>query len=224
MNILAIETSSDRGTVAVQSGTEISTIEIAGVREQSARIVPAIDSLLGRAGVSLASLDAITFGRGPGSFTGVRLAASVAQGLAMATDIGIVPVSSLAALAQQAVRRDRITHALACVDARMAEVYWGEYDAADGIARLVGREHLSAPERVECPPAGTWAAVGSGFARFGEVLSAQIARATVRRTEWLAAAVDLLPLARAALTRGEAVPADQVTPSYLREEDAWVRD
>lgn len=221
MKLLAIETSSDRGTVAVQSGEDILTEEIAGVREQSVRIVPVIDALLGRAALSLTELDAIVFGRGPGSFTGVRLAASVAQGLAMAADLKVVPVSSLAALAQQVERRERVERALICVDARMGEVYWGEYVVSNGTAVVVGREMLSAPRAVIFPSVQDWAAVGSGFSRYSEDLEAGASRAALLCADWLAAAIDLLPLARLALNRGEAVAAERIAPSYLRGQEAW---
>lgn len=221
MNVLAIETSSDCGTIALQLGTDVLTDEIIGVREQSARLMPLIDGAIARAGIALSALDAIAFGAGPGSFTGVRLAASVSQGLAMAADLGVIAVSSLAALAQQVERREQLACALVCVDARMGEVYWADYRIADGLAAVAGRERLTLPAAVETPRVAAWAAVGSGFARYAPVLGAQAALAAVARPDWQPAAVDLLPAARRALARGELVGPERASPSYLRGQAAW---
>ena len=223
MNLLALETSADRGSVAVQCGDEIVSIDLEVPREQSARLIPAVDSLLRRVGIGLGALDAIAFGRGPGSFVGVRLAASVTQGLAMASDLGVVAVSSLAALAQQIERRERILHSLVCIDARMGEVYWGEYRVSDGVAADSGREALSRPAEVGLPAGAGWAAAGDGFARFAEPLADHCQRAAIVRAAWVPAAVDLLPTARRALERGEAVAPERLTPTYLREQTAWKR-
>lgn len=221
MKLLAIETSSDCGTIALQSDGEIFSAELTAVREQSARIIPMIDALLEGAGLTLRMLDAIAFGRGPGSFTGVRLAASVAQGLGTAADLGLLAVSSLAALAQQVERREGVGRVLACIDARMGEVYWGEYAASSGRVRLIGREALSQPGAVICPTVSPWVAVGDGFARYAEALGEPVRQAALTRADWHPAAVDLLMLAAAALERGEAVAAEHCALAYLRDATAW---
>ncbi len=128
-----------------------------------------IDELLGDAGTSLRELDAIAFGRGPGSFTGVRLAASIAQGLAFGADLGVVAISDLRALAQRAFDHDsRVTRALVCNDARMQEVYWGCFErGSDGLAVDGAPERVGAPASVHLPASWPEAAgVGRGFAAY----------------------------------------------------------
>ena len=97
------------------------------------------------------TLDAITFGRGPGSYTGLRIAAAVAQGLGLATGLPLLPVSSLAATAQGLWRSHGSRNTLVCVDARMGEAYWGWYEARNGLARIVGAERITAPEQITAP-------------------------------------------------------------------------
>ena len=156
MKLLAIETSSDVGSVALLVGENLAQQHIATPREQTERILPIIGELLATAGVSLKDLDGIAFGRGPGSFTGLRVAAAVAQGLGLAVDVPLLPVSSLAAMAQGRWRTDRQKRSLVCIDARMGEVFWGAYEIREGMAELLGVEHLSAPGAVAWTDTGSW--------------------------------------------------------------------
>jgi len=221
MKLLAIETSSERGSLALQCGDEITAVEIAGGRGQSALLMPSLDRLLSDAGISVAALDAIVLGCGPGSFTGVRLAAAVAQGIAMAADLGIVPVSSLAALAQHALRERVCRHVLACVDARMSEVYWAEYAVAGGVVEPVDGERLSRPSAVEFPRVEPWAVVGSGVEQLAQAAPEALGRAVQRLPDARPEARDVLALGRAALARGEILAAERAGPAYLRGESAW---
>jgi tRNA threonylcarbamoyladenosine biosynthesis protein TsaB len=120
VNLLAIETSSEIGTVALASNGSILERRIETPRAQTERILPLVDELLSASGLVLRDLNAIAFGRGPGSFTGLRVAAAVSQGLALAVKIPVLPVSSLAAMAQGVWRTDGEINALVCADARMA--------------------------------------------------------------------------------------------------------
>ena len=146
-------------------------------RGHAERILPMVDDLLSEAGITLQDLDAIAFGRGPGSFTGVRLAVTVTQGLAFGADLGVVPISDLRAVAQRAFDSDAtLTRALVCNDARMSEVYWACYErGGDGLARLEGEERVSKPSEVKLPAEwSTATAVGRGFIAYADALSAAV--------------------------------------------------
>lgn len=223
MNLLAIETSSATASVALSVNGEINETLIATPREQAARILPVTGTLLAEAGLTLRGLDAIVFGQGPGSFTGLRVAAAVAQGLAMSTQRPVLAVSSLAAMAQGAWRAWAARHVLTCVDARMSEVYWARFELVDGLAMLRGRERIGAPADVEAPTASAWTAVGNGFAAYPEALAALGERADQLDVGLEPRAQDLLPQASANFAAGLFLPLDTVLPTYLRDKSAWRR-
>ncbi|MFC0710970.1 tRNA (adenosine(37)-N6)-threonylcarbamoyltransferase complex dimerization subunit type 1 TsaB [Azorhizophilus paspali] len=187
-------------------------------RLHAQRVLPMVQELLGEAGIALSAVDAIAFGRGPGAFTGVRIAVGVVQGLAFALQRPVLPVSDLALLAQRAHRERGVDQVAAAIDARMDEVYWGCYRLEEGEMRLVGGEAVLAPERVELPrlASGDWFGAGTGWTHAG--------RMPVAPTAWdadlLPDALDLLSLAGFAWRRGEAVPAEQAQPVYLRDKVA----
>jgi tRNA threonylcarbamoyladenosine biosynthesis protein TsaB len=162
MKILALDTATEACSAALLvDGQLVATREAEFERGHAEHILPMIDAVLTEGGVALGAADAVAFGRGPGGFTGVRLAASVTQGLAFAANRPVVPISDLAAVAQRALdiepTMDRV---LVCNDARMQEVYWACF-ARDpqGLATLVGSEHVAPPETVELPP--SWRASAS---------------------------------------------------------------
>lgn len=205
------------------SGVRIGERSIATPREQTAALLPLIRELCVEAGVGFAELDAIAFGRGPGSFTGLRVAAAITQGLSLAHGARVVGVSSLAALAQRAAREHGVTHALVVVDARMDEVYRAEYVLDGGLPRLHGAERLVRPETLELPDAPGWTAVGDAFARHPEALD-PVARAAENVLADLApTARDLFPLAEADLAAGRTLAPEAALPVYLREAEAWHR-
>ena len=164
-----------------------------------------IDDLLATAGVPLEDLDGIAFGRGPGSFTGLRVAAAVAQGLGLAVNLPLLPVSSLAAMAQGLWRTEGQERSLVCIDARMGEVFWGAFEVHEGLAELLGAEHLSEPDAVAWTGAGIWGALGSGFDVYAKLLSPIVAAARSLQD----------------LRGGRTRPAEEATPVYLRDETAW---
>ncbi len=220
-NLLAIETSSDIGSVAVLAGERLAESAIATPREQTVRILPLIDELLSASGLESSDLDGITFGRGPGSFTGVRVATAVAQGVGLATSTTLLPVSSLATTAQQAWRIDGVERSLVAVDARMGEVFWCEFELQDGLASAIGAERLSSPDAVAWTGSNGFACLGSAFVRFPDELAGVTEGADRIDPDMAPTAADLLPQALADLEAGRGVAATEAAPVYLRGEGAW---
>lgn len=218
--LLALETSSAIGSIALAVGGELHEREISTAREQTQKMLPLVHDLLDSAGLALLDLDAIVFGRGPGSFTGLRIAAATAQGLGLASGRPLVAVSSLAGLAQRAWREHAIERSLICVDARMGEVYWAEYRVANGLAQCVGAERLGSPAELRAP-AGPWTAIGDGFVAHSEALEGLRGRAAGVLGRLVPAARDLLPQAHAELANGQGLSAAAAQPVYLRGADAW---
>jgi len=223
VNLLAFETSSSTGSVALATRDGVLVRETATPREQTERILALADELLGVAGFTLADLAAIAFGRGPGSFTGLRVSAAVAQGLAAVGALPLLPVSSLLCLAQRAHREHGCERGLVCVDAHMGEVYSAEFDLRDGAIGIAGSERLSAPADVAALPGAGWWAVGSGFAAQSGALAAVTAAAQGVLPALVPSAVDLLPHAKRDLTAGRGSAAAAALPVYLREHTAWRR-
>jgi len=221
MNLLAIETSSSVGSVALQCGAGIEQREIAHPREQTARVLPLVDELLQVYGIGLERLDGIVFGRGPGSFTGLRVAASVAQGLATAVNLPVLAVSSLQAIAQHAHRIDGATRVLVCVDARMGEVYSGLFELRDDVMQPLSEEQIGDPENLSAAGPDEWILAGSGVSAHPESLRGLAAAATRVLPDIAPAAVDLLPQALIDLEAGRALAPEAALPVYLRGESAW---
>jgi tRNA threonylcarbamoyladenosine biosynthesis protein TsaB len=221
MNLLAFETSSRQGSVALETAAGLTVRELGIPREQTERLLATTDELLAAAGIALESLDGIAFGRGPGSFTGLRVSAAVAQGFGLASGVPLLPVSSLLCLAERAWDETRFERALVCVDAHMGEVYWAIAERRDGGVEIVGDERLGAPGDVAPPHTAPWCAVGSGFAAHADAL-AGITRAAARvLPELVPSAAALLPRAKRDLAAGRATPPSAALPVYLREQTAW---
>jgi tRNA threonylcarbamoyladenosine biosynthesis protein TsaB len=186
VKVLAIDTATENCSAALLIDGNVRSREIEMERGHAERILPMVDDLLSEAGITLQDLDAIAFGRGPGSFTGVRLAVTVTQGLAFGADLGVVPVSDLRAVAQRAFDSDAtLTRALVCNDARMREVYWACYErGGDGLARLEGEERVSKPSEVKLPEEwSTATAVGRGFIAYADALSAAVPNVSTSRPQ-----------------------------------------
>ncbi len=224
MKLLLLETSGSAGSVALAVGDDVRERPIRSAREQTASVLPAVDALLNEAGIRLTDLDAIAFGRGPGSFTGLRVSAAIAQGLATAAGIGLLPVSSLAALAQRVWRERQADHVLACVDARMGDVYWAGFGMRDGLAVVIDEERIGLPDTVTAPsaPAGAgWIAAGSGFSTYRDTLAAVTAGAAAVLEGLEPSARDLLPQAGHDFAAGRITTPRAALPVYLREQGAW---
>jgi tRNA threonylcarbamoyladenosine biosynthesis protein TsaB len=219
LKLLAIETATEACSVALSIDGEVrERFEIAP-RRHTELVLPWADELLAEAGIARTQLDAIAVGRGPGAFTGVRLAVALAQGMALALDLPVVPVSTLATLAWPARVRD--ADVLAAIDARMGEVYlgWFRSDGAGGL-HAVGPEWMARPEAVDVEPAAL-VGVGSGFAAADGVLAeALVAKLVLCDPLALPHAADLARLAELAFARGEAVAPERVEPAYLRDKVA----
>jgi tRNA threonylcarbamoyladenosine biosynthesis protein TsaB len=223
LKILAVDTATEACSAALLVGDTLFSRWEEAPRDHTRKILPMVQAVLEDAGISLSDLDAIAFGRGPGSFTGVRIGISVAQGLAFGVGVPLIGISTLAAMAQGAYRLDGAEQVLTAIDARMNEVYFGRYELIDGRMQLVGDEVVSDPAVLvdaRGKQAGPVTCVGTGFETYGETLSALADELAVSQVRF-PAAEDMLPLARAAWLAGEAVPVEQATPVYLRDKVTW---
>lgn len=220
MNLLAIDTSTECGSVALAMDRRVLERSAVMPRQHAEQLLPWIDELLAEAGLARSQIDAIAVGRGPGGFTGVRLAVAVAQGLAWALQRPLLAVSSLAALAMQAggASGDRV---LAAIDARMGELYLGRFRLdADGLAVALGEEWMASPASVELSDQG-WLGVGSGFAAAEGLLATRLA-GQLRAVDALRypQAGAIVRLALPMLARGETLAPEQLEPAYLRNKVA----
>ena len=223
MKLLAFDTSTDTLSIAVQAGEAVWQHSGPGGAQASATLIPAIRGLLAQAGLSFDTLDAIVFGRGPGSFTGLRTACAVAQGLAFGARGGagvpVLPVDTLLAVAEDARQQHGCTRVVATLDARMDEVYVARCEwvpAPDGLAghwRADEDFGLCAPEAVQVP-AG-WTLAGNARAAYAGRLAPEAQHASALPT-----ASALLRLAPALLAAGAAVPASEALPRYIRDKVA----
>ena len=219
LRLLGVETGSDACSVALYVDGDVREKYQIAPRRHAALLLPMIENLLSEAGLGVEELDGFALGRGPGSFTGVRIAAAAVQGMAFATDRPVVCISSLAALAQGALRERGATRVLAGFDARMGEVYWGAFRAENDLMSALQEECVIAPEQAPVPGAdGDWLGVGGAFGAYETVLGTHC---RVMDPQALPRARDLMPLAVDAWNRGEAVAADQALPVYLRDKVAW---
>lgn len=217
MRLLAIETSTEACSVAVMVDGEVrERFEIAP-RRHAGLVLPWAEALLADAGLPRSGLDAVAVGRGPGAFTGVRLGISIAQGIALALGLPLVPVSTLAVLASGGMREGG-PPVLAAIDARMGEVYAAAF-ARDGAGlRALTAEAVLPPDAVEPPHPGPWAGVGTGFAAAEGVLARRLAdRLAAVDAAALPRAADLARLGAVAMAAGGAVAPERVEPAYLRD-------
>lgn len=224
-HLLAIETSTPACSAALMVAGEVLERYALAPRQHAALILPMIESLLLEAGVAATQLDAIAFGCGPGSFTGVRIAASIVQGVAFAADLPVVPVSTLAALALGGMRVTGGQRIMAALDARKSEVYWGCYTAsATHAVSLQGSECVCAPTDIPCPQGKDWIGAGSGWEAYGESLMQTAGGQLVRVLPDLEPhATDVVQLASVAYRQGLSVSPEAAVPVYLRNNVAEVK-
>ena len=222
--ILAIDTATEACSVALWNNGEKHALFEICPREHTQRILPMVQQILAESGVSLNQLDALAFGRGPGSFTGVRIGIGIAQGLAMGADLPMIGVSTLATMAQGAFRQMDATQVLAAIDARMGEVYWGQYQRQnDGVWVGENTEAVFTPERAQqnvMALAGEWASVGTGWGTYPD-MAAATPITLVDGQITLPQAEDMLPLALVDFALGKMTAVENAQPTYLRNEVTW---
>ena len=219
MKLLAFETSTEACSVALYLDGEVHERFELAPRRHAELALPWAEALLAEAGVARSQLDAIAVGRGPGAFTGVRLAIALVQGIALGLDRPVLPVSTLAVLAAGAPLDgpDRI---LAAIDARMGEVYAAAFQREGASLAALDAERVQPPGAVLLPegPDGDWQGVGTGFAAADGLLAQRLQPSLARfDASALPRAGVLARLAAAAFLRGEAVAAERVEPAYLRD-------
>jgi len=220
MKLLAIDTSNETCSAALLIDRSVVQELTLAPRRHGELILGMMQRLLEQAGLELRDLDALAFGCGPGSFTGIRIATSVIQGAAFGAELPVVPVSTLAAMAQGQFRREGQRRLLTALDARMDEVYWGCYEIGErDLAELGGAEQVCAPDRVTRPTGDGWQGVGPGWGVHGEILSRRVGPALNGiNPDGVCEAQDIALLAAAELTAGHWVPAEQALPVYLRDQ------
>ena len=219
MKLLALDTTEQLCSAALAVGGEVLERRADEPRRHAELLLPMVESLLAEAGLSLKALDGIAYGRGPGSFTGVRIATAAAQGLALAADLPLAPVSSLLTLAAGAHRIGGGERFLAALDARKGELYWAPLVMENGRPVFAGPEVVAAPEAVTAPAADGWIGVGSGWAAHGELLRGRFNLRAVL-ADLTPSARDLLDEGARLLASGAGVPPEQALPVYLRDQVA----
>jgi len=239
VNLLALDASSDACSVALRVGDDILLNHQIAPQQHAALLLPAVECLMSEAGLAPGDLDGIAYGCGPGSFTGVRIGIAATQGIALGADVGVVGISSLAAIAQGCLREFQDTAVLAALDARMGEVYFGAYCCDNnGLMQLAGSEVAVAPGKMLITPgnmvSGTlsnveisaqtkvrWHLAGSGAQRYVDVMSAMGGDDPLPlRSDRLPSAEDVLALAVADVVQGKLLPAESAIPVYLRDKVA----
>jgi tRNA threonylcarbamoyladenosine biosynthesis protein TsaB len=217
--VLAIETATEACSAALWEDAVISVRYRVAPRQHAELILPMVEEVLAEAGWSRTSLGAVAFGRGPGSFTGVRLAASVTQGIAFGLDVPVARVSTLQAMARRAWREQAAERVLVAIDARMREVYWGAFgvDAAGSVVAQC-EECVLAPAEVPLPESGTWTGVGTGWGSYLEQLAGHVGALLGDVDDaLLPSAEDIAVLGGEQLRRGEGVAPEEAIPVYLRD-------
>ena len=229
MRILAIDTATESCSAALLIDGRVLAREALLERGHAEHILPMVDALLREARLALRELSAIAFGRGPGAFTGVRLAASVTQGLAYGAALPVVPISDLRAIAEHVLNKhSAIDRVLVCTDARMREVYWAWFERGPaGYAVGVGEEHVSGAAEIAVPvdgsgqvtaQVGRFAAAGSGFTAYPELRSTVAAQAALILESLRPHAREVATLAAVEVAAGRVLPAEQALPHYLRDD------
>ncbi|MGO2321347.1 tRNA (adenosine(37)-N6)-threonylcarbamoyltransferase complex dimerization subunit type 1 TsaB [Vibrio casei] len=227
--ILALDTSTENCSVALMINDQMFTRSEVAPRDHTKKILPMVDEVLKEAGISLHDLDALAFGRGPGSFTGVRIGIGIAQGLSFGAELPMIGISTLAAMAQACYRVNQSGQVVTAIDARMSEIYWAQYIRQDdgGWFTL-----LMSDSQGECviPPQelvdnvltseGLWVQAGTGWAAYHETLShlpLNMQSSDILYPE----AQDIAVLAQLEWNKGNTVNAEQASPTYLRDKVTW---
>ncbi|OEF24047.1 tRNA (adenosine(37)-N6)-threonylcarbamoyltransferase complex dimerization subunit type 1 TsaB [Vibrio rumoiensis] len=232
--ILALDTSTENCSVALMINDQIFTRSEVAPRDHTKKILPMVDEVLKEAGITLHDLDALAFGRGPGSFTGVRIGIGIAQGLSFGAELPMIGISTLAAMAQGCYRANQSEHVVAAIDARMSEIYWAQYTRQENgewtTVMISNAEDSTSQGECVIPPQelaanlsaseGLWTQAGTGWAAYQEALS-QLPL-TMQPSEVLyPEAQDIAVLAQIEWRKGNTVDAEQASPTYLRDKVTW---
>jgi tRNA threonylcarbamoyladenosine biosynthesis protein TsaB len=214
MKLLSLDTSTEACSVALVLEASVIERAVSGTRH-SEQILMLVQEVLAEGAITLGQLDGIAFGRGPGSFTSLRIGAGVVQGLAFGANLKVLPVSSLAALAQATGS----AQVLAAMDARMHQVYWCRYRrASTGLVEPAEEEVVVDPAGVPLPTGIGWTGAGSGWDVYGSVLKARLGQYLAEvRTDTLPTARAVAELGAAALAAGQALSPEQALPVYIRD-------
>ncbi|MDX2428642.1 MAG: tRNA (adenosine(37)-N6)-threonylcarbamoyltransferase complex dimerization subunit type 1 TsaB [Xanthomonadales bacterium] len=216
MNLLAIETSTETCSIALAINGEVLEYYQHAPRQHAELLLPWVEQLFAEAGIGFGSLDAVAFSRGPGSFTSLRIGIGVVQGLAWASDRPVIPVSSLAATAQVAVK-EGIGSALVALDARMNEVFTGTFEAnSNGVMVPVSGEKVCPPENVQPPDRSETFGIGNGFERYPLLDNLTESLVGFRSDIWPRAS-SVVELALEWLKTNQPLSAQQAQPVYLRD-------
>ena len=219
--ILAIDTATEACSAALAQGDKITTRFKIAPREHTKLILTMMDEVLEKSASKLSNINAIAFGRGPGAFTGVRIATGVAHGVSLSVDKQLLPISTLVAIAQQMHEEQGATHCIAAIDARMGEVYWGKYRVENGIMILQGEEAVSKPEALlQSLENKNWLVAGSGWDEYAEQLDSANNPQISKVDNILPSAQYIARLAVDDWKQGKAVTAEQAQPIYLRDKVA----
>ena len=226
LNILCVDTSTEACSVAVlkQDDNEqvIKDNFMFAPREHTTKILPTVASVLEEAGLTINDIDVVAYGRGPGSFTGVRIGISIAQGLAFGIEKNMVGVSTLQAMAQQAYKIDNVSNVYAAIDARMGEVYYAHYQLIDGLMTLIGDEMVIKPSDLLALKVNiieNSALVGTGWQAYPEILD-YFNSSPLLEIEFPSSRYMLEQVVND-VKQGLAVPPELATPVYLRDKVTW---
>lgn len=214
--LLAIDTSSNACSVALQSGADIAEKHVVEARAHTKILLPMITGLFQEAGITAAELDAVVLGNGPGSFIGMRIGASVAQGIAYGAGLKIVPVSSLATVAAEVIAEHKAEKVLVAQDARMGEVYIGRFHvAADGLPVAEGAEQICEPGQLAGIDSD-YIAAGAAWQRYPELQGPNSNFVPGTAAVEFPRARYLLHLGAAAMAKNLAIPPEELQPAYIR--------
>jgi tRNA threonylcarbamoyladenosine biosynthesis protein TsaB len=221
MKILIIDTATEACSVALGVDDLVYHRFEVCPQQHSQRVLPMLDEVLQEANLSLNELDYLGFGRGPGSFTGVRIATGVLQGLALGTGLKVVEISTLAAMAQQAAAQYQVKQVACAIDARMSEVYFARYEDHQGQIQLVDQEQVLPPQEAASLLVDglDYYGVGTGWQAYAELNPDT--RVQVLTELLYPDALHMLPLAKALIAAGQAIEGDEIRPVYLRDKVTW---
>ena len=214
MKFAAFETSTEWCSVALSLEGEIRSLEERAGNRHSELALPMLEKLLGEANLSPRALEAVAFGAGPGSFTGLRIACGLAQGIALARGIPVIGISSLEAIAEESGAR----RVVACLDARMREVYYSALEKKDSRWREIVETQCVPPANVSIPTGDDWIGCGNGFAVYGSLGMKNV------KPEIHPSAVAVVRLAAPRLAGGEGVDAALAAPAYVRDKVAYTAE